>query len=333
LVPNFEIPLGHFVETVPPCGRSVAVERSGTSKVTNPAWSWPVSGAGAPRHARGVATGGQGRSGARRAVAYGFAAVGCRVLAAGLPANHATSNLDGGITVAPLDVSDAESIRRLVAGLEHLDILINGAGIIQRSAEYELETFERVIDVNLTGIMRVCTACRPLLAEHGGSIINIASMLSFFGSGLAPAYSASKGGIAQLTKSLAIAWAADNIRVNAVAPGWIATPLTQELQDDPARTAALLARTPLKRWGRPEDVVGAVVFLCSPAAGGDRGKPTFEHSRRRFRLLHGGQMTASVIQKRCHRASRRRLYSERFRSGRHFGPPRAGDRKASRVQR
>ena len=74
------------------------------------------------------------------------------------------------------------------------------------------------------------------------------------------------GGIAQLTKSLAIAWAADNIRVNAVAPGWIATPLTQELQADPARTATLLARTPLKRWGRPEDVVGAVVFLCSPAA-------------------------------------------------------------------
>jgi NAD(P)-dependent dehydrogenase (short-subunit alcohol dehydrogenase family) len=96
--------------------------------------------------------------------------------------------------------------------------------------------------------------------------VNIASILSFFGAGLAPAYSASKGAIAQLTKSLAIAWAADNIRVNAVAPGWITTPLTQVLQDDPARTAAILARTPLNRWGRPEDVVGAVLFLCSPAA-------------------------------------------------------------------
>src|SRR6516225_2554530 len=89
---------------------------------------------------------------------------------------------------------------------------------------------------------------------------------SFFGRGVAPAYSSSKGGIAQLTKSLAIAWAAYNIRVNAIAPGWIATPLTQTLWEDPARSAAILARTPLNRWGQPEDKAGAVVFLCSPAA-------------------------------------------------------------------
>jgi len=84
------------------------------------------------------------------------------------------------------------------------------------------------------------------------------SVLSFFGRGLAPAYSASKGGVAQLTKSLAMAWATDKIRVNAVAPGWIATPLTQTLQDDPVRSAAILARTPLNRWGQPQDVAGAV---------------------------------------------------------------------------
>ena len=92
-------------------------------------------------------------------------------------------------------------------------------------------------------------------------------MLSFFGGGLVPAYSASKGGIAQLTKSLAIGWAADGIRVNAVAPGWIATKLTQALQDDKAREAVILARTPLGRWGRPEDVAGArclPLFGCSP---------------------------------------------------------------------
>ena len=114
--------------------------------------------------------------------------------------------------------------------------------------------------------MRLCTACRPLLARQGGSIVNVASMLSFFGGGLVPAYSASKGGIAQLTKSLAIAWATDGIRVNAIAPGWIATALTQGLQDDPARSEAILSRTPLKRWGTPQDLTGAVIFLCSPAA-------------------------------------------------------------------
>ena len=91
-------------------------------------------------------------------------------------------------------------------------------------------------------------------------------MLSFFGGALAPGYSASKGGVAQLTKSLACAYAADGIRVNAIAPGWIATALTRPLQDDPVRSQTILSRTPLGRWGRPEDVAGAAVFLCSPAA-------------------------------------------------------------------
>ena len=115
-----------------------------------------------------------------------------------------------------------------------------------------------MVDVNLNGAMRVCAAARPLLAaSRGGAIVNIASMLSFFGGGLVPGYAASKGGIAQLTKSLAIAYAPDGIRVNAVAPGWIATPLTAALQADPARSAAILARTPLGRWGRPDEVAAA----------------------------------------------------------------------------
>ena len=108
---------------------------------------------------------------------------------------------------------------------------------------------------------------RPLLAARRGCIVNTAAMLSFFGGGLVPGYSASKGGVAQLTKSLAIAYAADGIRVNAVAPGWIATPLTQALQDDPARASPILARTPMGRWGTPEDVAGPVLFLASAAAG------------------------------------------------------------------
>jgi len=114
--------------------------------------------------------------------------------------------------------------------------------------------------------MRMCLAARAKLAQSRGSVVNLASMLSFFGSAYAPGYSASKGGIAQLTKSLAAAWAADGIRVNAVAPGWIETELTRPLVEDPARSGAILARTPMNRWGRPDDVASVVAFLASDAA-------------------------------------------------------------------
>ena len=114
--------------------------------------------------------------------------------------------------------------------------------------------------------MRVCSAAKSKLATSHGCVINLASMLSFFGAPRAPAYSASKGGIAQLTKSLAAAWASDGIRVNAVAPGWIATPLTQALQDDDKRSRPIIARTPMGRWGTPDEVAGGAVFLASPAA-------------------------------------------------------------------
>jgi NAD(P)-dependent dehydrogenase (short-subunit alcohol dehydrogenase family) len=114
--------------------------------------------------------------------------------------------------------------------------------------------------------MRCCTHAREKLAATRGAIVNTASMLSFFGGGLVPGYSASKGGVAQLTKSLAIAYARDGVRVNAVAPGWVDTPLTRPLLEDAARDAAIVARTPLGRWAQPVDVAGAAVFLCSPAA-------------------------------------------------------------------
>jgi NAD(P)-dependent dehydrogenase (short-subunit alcohol dehydrogenase family) len=208
-----------------------------------------------------------GTAGIGAAIAGGLADAGCRVVAAGLPVpSEAPDQPSKGVEVTWLDVCDAKSVQDLVAGLDRLDILVNCAGIIRREAEYELESFELVMDVNLLGTMRVCTSCHRLIAKHGGSIVNIASMLSFFGAGLAPAYSASKGAVAQLTKSLAIAWAADHIRVNAVAPGWITTALTQRLQEDPARAAEILGRTPLKRWGRPQDLIGPTLFLCSPAA-------------------------------------------------------------------
>ena len=207
-----------------------------------------------------------GTQGIGAAIAAELARLGATVTAAGL-ATAAGAEPPKGATLAELDVTDAAAVDALVAGLGRLDILVNCAGVIRRGAEHDPAVFEQVLAVNLTGTMRLCAAARPLLKATRGCIVNTASMLSFFGGGLVPGYSASKGGVLQLTKSLAIAYAEDGIRVNAVAPGWIATPLTQALQDDQARSGAILSRTPMGRWGRPEDVALAVAFLCSPAAG------------------------------------------------------------------
>jgi NAD(P)-dependent dehydrogenase (short-subunit alcohol dehydrogenase family) len=197
-------------------------------------------------------------------IANHLAALGAEVTALGLGAGDGTLTRD--VDVRQCDVTVAGDLQSTLADIDALDIVFNCAGIIQRGAEHDLEVFERVLNVNLTGTMRVCTAVRERLKARRGCIVNTASMLSFFGGGLVPGYAASKGGVAQLTKSLAIAYAVDGIRVNAVAPGWIATPLTQALQDDPARAGPILARTPLGRWGTPDDVARAAVFLCTPAA-------------------------------------------------------------------
>jgi NAD(P)-dependent dehydrogenase (short-subunit alcohol dehydrogenase family) len=209
-----------------------------------------------------------GTSGIGRAIALAFAAQGDQVIATGVAeAEIQAAGKEPLIRNVLLDVRSSEQIAQLIATLPRLDVLVNCAGIIRRGgAEHDPAVFAEVLEVNLTGTMRLCTAAHPLLKESGGCVLNTASMLSFFGSGIAPAYSASKGGIAQLTKSLAIAWAPDGIRVNAIAPGWIETPLTAPLTSDLARRQAIIDRTPLARWGRPEDVAGAALFLCSPAA-------------------------------------------------------------------
>ncbi len=216
---------------------------------------------------RALITGGTGGIGG--AIARAFHAEGCCVKVTGKEAEEVQrfANSHPQIEAEALDVTSPEAIHSLVHGLDRLDILINCAGMILRAnREHHPEEFMKVIDVNLSGTMRMCAACRPLLAKSRGCVLNVASMLSFFGSGFVPAYSASKGGVAQLTKSLAIAWADDGIRVNAIAPGWIETAMTQPLLEDRERSRAIVERTPLKRWGKPEDVAGAAIFLCSPDA-------------------------------------------------------------------
>jgi NAD(P)-dependent dehydrogenase (short-subunit alcohol dehydrogenase family) len=196
------------------------------------------------------------------ALAEGFAAAGYRVT--GVDRTEAAA----GVThdFVRLDITDTAAVAAFGATLARVDVLVNAAGVIRRVEEFEIGVFEEVIDINLTGTMRLATACRPGLARARGAIVNLASMLAIFGGGLVPAYSASKGGVVQLTKSLAIAWAKDGIRVNALAPGWIATAMTEPLRRDEARNRAILERTPMGRWGTPEDLVGPALFLASEAA-------------------------------------------------------------------
>jgi len=165
-----------------------------------------------------------------------------------------------------LDVTDQASADAAIARFDRLDALVNCAGVLFRGQEYDMAVFQKVIDVNLTGTMRMCVGARPLLAKQGGAIVNTASMLAIFGGPLVPAYTASKGGVAQLTKALGVAWAEEGIRVNAVAPGWVATEVTRGIVEDPVRSAGILGRTPMKRWGEPRDIGDVVAFLCSDAA-------------------------------------------------------------------
>ena len=208
-----------------------------------------------------------GTSGIGAGAARVLAAGGWHVIAASASlAEQEAFAADPNIETRLLDVTDDRSVATLFASLGGLDGLVNCAGILRRGQEYDLTVFARVIEVNLIGTMRCCLAAHPLLQRSGGAIVNLASMLSTFGGPLVPAYSASKGGVAQLTKSLAANWAADGVRVNAVAPGWIETGMTQALRDAPERAATILARTPMHRWGQPSEVGQLIAWLLSPAA-------------------------------------------------------------------
>jgi 2-deoxy-D-gluconate 3-dehydrogenase len=180
-----------------------------------------------------------------------------------------------GVRTAPVtaDLANPQSADRLIAeaaaALGPIDILVNNAGIIRRAPadEHGDADWDDVIAVNLTSTFRLCRAAgRSMLARGRGKIINVASLLSFQGGVRVPAYAAAKGGVAQLTKALANEWAARGVNVNAIAPGYMRTDNTRALQDDPARFKEITARIPAGRWGEPDDLAGAAVFLASAAA-------------------------------------------------------------------
>ena len=208
-----------------------------------------------------------GTSGIGAGAALRFAQLGANVLAAGLQAAGEHAPIHDRISCVELDVTDGPAMQSTLSQERSIDVLINCAGISRDRREYELDVFEHVLAVNLTSIMRACNSAMPALIHARGCVINVASMFSTFGSADRPAYAASKGGVVQLTKSLAQAYAASKVRVNAVAPGWIATPLSEGLRSDVEASQRILDRTPLGHWGEPADVANAIVFLASPAAG------------------------------------------------------------------
>jgi 2-deoxy-D-gluconate 3-dehydrogenase len=225
-----------------------------------------------------LVTGGNGGIGL--GMARGLAQAGATVLIVGRNAEKSAAAvrelraLGGRAEAVACDVAQESEVQRLFTevGAQHgrLDILVNNAGSTVRKAPQDctLDDWSRVMDVNLTSAFLCARAAYPLMVKAGGGkIINIGSILSIFGAPYAPAYCASKGGIVQLTKSLAVAWAKDGIQANAVLPGWIDTELTAGAREQvPGLNERVLARTPAGRWGRPQDLAGIAVFLASAAS-------------------------------------------------------------------
>jgi NAD(P)-dependent dehydrogenase (short-subunit alcohol dehydrogenase family) len=208
-----------------------------------------------------------GTSGIGRGIADAFHAAGATVVITGTRPRADYDDDFAGLEHRRLVVEEPGSTEVLAAELSQLDVLVNNAGTMHRDpSELEPAGFEATIAVNLLGAFRVLHAVHPHLAATQGSVINVASVTSYFGSPRVPGYSASKGAIVQLTKSLAIAWAPEGVRVNAVAPGWIETGMTRGHVADPERSRQILDRTPMGRWGVPADIAGPALFLASDAA-------------------------------------------------------------------
>ncbi|MGA1836605.1 SDR family oxidoreductase [Herbiconiux sp. 11R-BC] len=203
-----------------------------------------------------------GGTGIGRAVAELLAGRGWSIRAIGLDAD---ADLPASISFRRCDVSDDTALTEALADLGPVSALVTCAAVL-RDDEWIPASFDRVLGINVTGVLAVAELLRPRLAEAGGSVVNFASMWSYFGSLNSPAYAASKGAIVALTRSQAVAYAEEGIRVNAVAPGWIATPMSRRARDDEERYARITARIPLGRWGAADDVARAIGFLVSDDA-------------------------------------------------------------------
>lgn len=209
---------------------------------------------------------GASRAGIGAAIARAFQTAGATVEITGAepePAPEDAARFD----YTQLDVTDGPAVKDFAARHDKVDVLVNCAAITARGEEMAPEFFAHVVNVNLHGTFRMAEAFHTQLKAAKGALINIASMYAMFGSPKNPAYGASKAAVVQLTKSLAIAWASDGIRVNAVAPGFIVTQQSARSRTDPAHVAAVNLRTPMGRWGQPEDIAGPVLFLASQASG------------------------------------------------------------------
>lgn len=206
-------------------------------------------------------------AGIGNAIACAFRDAGATVHATGTRSRDGYDTDLDGMQFHQCDVGDDAALHALAEAVPRLDILVNNAGmVLYRRQEFERESFQRVLDVNLTGMMTLSGLLREkLAASDGPSIINLTSVTAFFGSRGNPAYGASKAAIVQLTKTLGVAWARDGIRVNAIAPGFVATEMTKVSQTG-AVNEGILQRTPLGRWGQPEDIASVALFLASPAA-------------------------------------------------------------------
>jgi 3-oxoacyl-[acyl-carrier protein] reductase len=221
--------------------------------------------------ARVLVTGGS--SGIGQGIARAFAAAGAEVTITGRRASARDYEEDlAGLEYRTLELTDPNAIATLAGSLPALDVLVNNAGanLPGGRSEYEPEVFEESVRINLFGAYRMAAACREKLArselEGGGSAIQLASMSSYLGIVHVPGYGAAKAAIVQMTKTLAAAWAKDGIRVNAVAPGLIRSKMTARIQREPELVRKDFERMPFARWGTPEEVAPAVLFLASPAA-------------------------------------------------------------------
>jgi NAD(P)-dependent dehydrogenase (short-subunit alcohol dehydrogenase family) len=215
--------------------------------------------------ARRVVVVGASRGGIGASIAAAFQQCGAQVTITGIESEPIEADRDR-YAYAQLDVADPEAVQAFAQSVPQLDVLVNCAGIGRRDQEFEPATFKRVMETNLHGLLYLANSFKPALIKSKGSILAIASMYAAFGSPRNPAYGASKAGVAQMAKSLAIAFAADGVRVNAIAPGFIATEQTARARADETHYRRVLERSPMNRWGEPADLAGAALFLSSPAA-------------------------------------------------------------------